>query len=76
MQVSIPFSVGDYVEDLVTHETIQVIGVQYKHGKFGNGGENWYHCVSINTTGGQKCWKELKLAEIDYNSNLMDYNGV
>ena len=76
MQLTVPFDVGDYVEDKVTHETLKVIGVQYKHGEIGNGGENWYHCVSINTTGGRKCWKELKRIDTDLNSRLMEHNGV
>ena len=74
MQISVPFDVGDYVEDLVTHEILEVTGIQFRHGKIGHE-TNWYRCISINTSNGMKCQKDLKRIEFDI-STYIDNNGV
>jgi len=74
MQIYVPFNVGDYVEDKVTHEIHEVTGIQFRHGKIGNE-TNWYQCISINTDHGMKCQKDLKRIDFD-SSQYIDNNGV
>lgn len=75
MSIQIPFHVGDLVEDKATHKKLEVLGIQYRHGEFGNRETNWYHCVSINTNDGVKCMGELKKIDVD-TSYLIDMYGV
>jgi len=75
MQINIPFVVGEEVEDVITHRVLTVLGIQYRHGMFGNEDTNWYHCISLNTNEGTKCIKDVKEIEKDY-SYLIDANGV
>jgi len=63
--INIPFCVKDTVEDRVTHEVGEVIGIEYKHGLLGNCDKYWYDCVTINTTIGLKDVRELKRIEMD-----------
>lgn len=76
MILHIPFNLGEIVQDRITEEILQVIGIEYRNGKIGNDHSEFHDVLTINTTGGIKRSEELRHLNGNFVEKLIDDHGV